>query len=49
VLGYVNDLLAQGWTPEQGGELVIVIQNSTGEKGGSEIADQASRPWWRFW
>ena len=32
VLGYVGDLLAQGWTPERGGDLVIVIQNPTGEQ-----------------
>ena len=44
VLGYLNDLLAQGWTPDQGGELVITIQNPTGEK---ELA--ASKPWWKFW
>jgi hypothetical protein len=44
VLGYVSDLLAQGWTPDRGGELVITIQNPTGE---TERA--ASKPWWRFW
>jgi hypothetical protein len=44
VLGYVSDLLAQGWTPDQGGELAITIQNPTGEK-----EDAASKPWWRFW
>jgi len=44
VLGYINDLLEQGWTPDQGGELVITIQNPTGEE---EIV--ASKPWWRFW
>jgi hypothetical protein len=32
VLGYIGDLLAQGWTPDQSGELVIVIQNPTEEK-----------------
>lgn len=44
VLGYVNDLLAQGWRPDQGGELVITIQNPTGKK-----EDASSNPWWRFW
>ena len=44
VLGYVGDLLAQGWAPEQGGDLVIVIQNTTGEQGGGP-----QKPWWQFW
>jgi len=44
VLEYVGDLLAQGWTPDQGAELAITIQNPIGEK-----EDAASRPWWRFW
>jgi hypothetical protein len=45
VLGYVNDLLMQGWTPEQGGELVITIQNPTGEP--TEVEE--SKAWWKFW
>lgn len=45
VLGYVNDLLMQGWMPEQGGDLVITIQNPTGEPPETE----ESRPWWKFW
>lgn len=44
VLGYISDLLDKGWTPDQGGELEITIQNPTGE---TERA--ASRPWWRLW
>jgi hypothetical protein len=44
VLGYVDDLLARGWTPERGGDLVIIIQNPTGEK-----AEGPRKPWWRFW
>jgi hypothetical protein len=44
VLGYVGDLLARGWTPEQGGDLVIVIQNPTGEQVGGP-----RKPWWQFW
>jgi hypothetical protein len=44
VLGYVNDLLEQGWTPEQGGELAITIQNPTGE---AELEE--SKPWWKLW
>jgi hypothetical protein len=54
VLGYISDLLEQGWTPEQGGELVIVIQNPTGEQDTSEnekseTGEQAGKPWWRLW
>ena len=44
VLGYISDLLAQGWTPGQVDELSITIQNPTGE-GETET----SKPWWRFW
>jgi hypothetical protein len=44
VLGYISDLLDQGWTPDQGGELEITIQNPTGEE-----ATAASRAWWKFW
>jgi hypothetical protein len=44
VLRYISDLLAGGWTPEQGGELVITIQNPSGEK-----ESEVSKPWWRFW
>jgi len=44
VLGYIGDLLAEGWTPDQNRELVIVIQNP---KDGD--AEERSRPWWRFW
>jgi hypothetical protein len=42
VLGYVSDLLEQGWTPEQGGELSITIQNPTGEI-------EETKPWWKLW
>ena len=44
VLGYVGDLLEQGWTPDKGGDLVIVIQNPTGE-----TEEQKAKQWWRFW
>lgn len=44
VLGYLSDLLEQGWTPEQGGDLAITIQNPTGE---SELKDD--KPWWKLW
>jgi hypothetical protein len=44
VMGYLNDLLEQGWTPEQGGDLEITIQNPTGE---TEIEE--SKPWWKLW
>jgi hypothetical protein len=42
VMGYVSDLLAQGWTPSQGEQLEITIQNPTGEP-----AKQKS--WWKVW
>lgn len=48
VFGYLNDLLAGGWRPDQGGELAITIQNPTGEKE-AEAEAEASKPWWRFW
>ena len=44
VLGYLSDLLAEGWRPDQGGALVIVIQNP---RGGNE--EQRGKRWWRFW
>jgi hypothetical protein len=44
VLDYVNSLLEGGWTPEQGGDLSITIQNPTGE---SEL--EAHQPWWKLW
>ena len=44
VLGYVSDLLDQGWTPGQEGNLVITIQNQTGEP-----EEGPQKPWWRFW
>jgi hypothetical protein len=44
VMGYLNDLLNHGWHPDQGGELVITIQNPTGE-----AETGANKPWWKFW
>jgi hypothetical protein len=44
VMGYLNDLLAQGWTPDDGGELALTIQNPTGETQAEE-----SKPWWKLW
>jgi hypothetical protein len=44
VMGYLNDLLEQGWRPEQGGDLEITIQNPTGETETEE-----SKPWWKLW
>ena len=44
VFGYLNDLLAGGWHPEQGGELVITIQNPDGE-----LEREANKPWWKLW
>lgn len=45
VMGYLNDLLIQGWTPEQGGDLEITIQNPTGE---TEM-EESNKPWWKLW
>lgn len=44
VMGYLNDLLQQGWTPDQPSPLTIVIQNPDGT-----VADAPQKPWWRFW
>jgi hypothetical protein len=44
VMGYLNDLLAQGWTPDRPADLAIVIQNPAGT-----TADVPEKPWWRFW
>lgn len=44
VLGYISDLIDQGWTPDQEGDLVITIQNPSGE-----TEAEASNPWWKFW
>ena len=52
VLGYVSDLLAQGWTPDQEGELVITIQNPPGEAEpvAENVAESVGdKPWWKFW
>jgi hypothetical protein len=47
VLGFISDLLGQGWTPDQEGDLTIIIQNPTGEK--DEQEEQPVKRWWRFW
>jgi hypothetical protein len=44
VMGYLNDLLTQGWTPEQEADLTITIQNPTGE-----TASEEAKPWWKLW
>jgi hypothetical protein len=46
VLGYVGDLLAQGWMPDKGAP-PIVIRNPPGEP--PDPAEAASRPWWKLW
>ena len=43
VIGFIYDLLAQGWTPDQRRDLVIVIQNPNETKEGSR------KRWWQFW
>jgi hypothetical protein len=45
VMEYLSYLLAQGWTPEQGGELSITIQKPT---GATESAAE-EKPWWKLW
>ena len=53
VLGYLNDLLNQGWTPDQPGDLQITILNPTGagtnqtDAGAAEMP--AQKPWWKLW
>jgi hypothetical protein len=32
VLGYISDLLTDGWTPQPGEKLEITIRNPTGEQ-----------------
>src|SRR5262245_2713605 len=44
VLRYICDLLAEGWTPDQKRDLLIVIQNPIGS-----VVEQTGKPWWRFW
>lgn len=43
VLGFISDLLAQGWTPDQEQNLSIVIQNPSDEQPAMR------KPWWKFW
>jgi hypothetical protein len=42
VLGYLNDLINQGWHPDQQRDLVIVIQNTTG-------APPPKKSRWHLW
>ncbi|MGH9940771.1 MAG: hypothetical protein ACRD9R_00240 [Pyrinomonadaceae bacterium] len=50
VMGYLNDLLEQGWTPDQPHEHSIVIGNPQGAAAdGADVADTAEKPWWKFW
>lgn len=43
VMGYLNDLIMQGWQPDQPRDLVIVIQNPT------EVSTPSKKSKWRFW
>jgi hypothetical protein len=45
VLGYVSDLLDQGWTPEQGGQLQLTILNPKEARASAN----AKKPWWKLW
>ncbi|HXG93790.1 MAG TPA: hypothetical protein VNN73_15705 [Blastocatellia bacterium] len=45
VLGFISDLLAEGWMPDQPRDLTIVIQNPPE----SELARSRRKPWWKFW
>jgi hypothetical protein len=42
VMGYLNDLINQGWHPDQPHDLTIVIQNPT-----NTTSSKKSK--WRFW
>jgi len=43
VMGYLNDLIMQGWQPDQPRDLVIVIQNPTG------ASTPPKKSKWRLW
>ena len=43
VMGYLNDLIMQGWQPDQPRDLVIVIQNPTG------VSTPSKKSKWRLW
>ncbi|MEP6988663.1 MAG: hypothetical protein ABI970_23890 [Chloroflexota bacterium] len=43
VMGYLNDLIMQGWQPDHPRELVIVIQNPTG------VSTPPKKSRWRLW
>ena len=45
VLGYVSDLLDQGWTPEQGGQLQITILNPKEESASANARVWATTTW----
>jgi hypothetical protein len=40
-MGYLNDLLAQGWDPKQPRELAITVTNPTGY--------EPKKPFWKLW
>ena len=44
VMGYLNDLIEQGWRPDQPRDHTIVIANPAGQP-----PEPPPRPWWRFW
>jgi hypothetical protein len=48
VFGYLSDLLAQGWTPDKGGDLQITILNPK-DTNATETHAPEAKPWWRFW
>jgi len=43
VMGYLNDLISQGWQPDQERDLVITIQNPTGSSA------PVNKSKWRLW
>jgi hypothetical protein len=43
VIGYLNDLIMQGWQPDQPRDLVIVIQNPT------SVSTPTKKSKWRLW
>jgi hypothetical protein len=42
VMGFLNDLIEQGWRPDQPRDLTIVIMNPPGAP-----PEPPRRPWWR--
>jgi hypothetical protein len=48
VMQYLNDLIVQGWHPDQPRPHVITIGNPLADPPGTAPA-AAKKPWWRLW